>query len=98
MKKLRCSEDLRIADCDLEVEGDTPGEIVSEVVEHLREEHGMDMPDALAITKGQVNETELDDKTWTVVKRIREALDISDVGVEDEESAGEERPALAPKK
>jgi predicted small metal-binding protein len=98
MKKLRCSEDLRIADCHLEVEGDTPEEIVSEVVEHLREEHGMDLPDADAITKGQVDKTEVDEKIWTVVKRMQDALEISDVGAEDEELAGEERPSLAPKK
>lgn len=98
MKKLRCSEDLRIADCDLVVEGETPGEIVEQIVPHLRKEHDMDMPDVEAILDEDVDREDLDDKTWTVVKRMREALETNEFGAEDEEPPGEERPSMAPKK
>mgnify|MGYP001045531529 CR=1 FL=1 len=98
MKKLRCSEDLGIADCDLVVEGETPGEIVEQIVPHLRKEHDIDMPNVDAIMDEDVDREDLDDKTWTVVKRMREALETDDFDAEDEELPGEEHPSMAPKK
>jgi predicted small metal-binding protein len=75
MREIRCGEDLGIADCDFVARGEAPGEIMHEMVEHLREEHDMDLPDAEAILQGDVDETDVDDKIWMVVRRLREDLE-----------------------
>jgi predicted small metal-binding protein len=99
MMKVRGNEDLRVADCEFVVHGEVPGEIVAEVVEHLREAHDIEMPDAEAILEGKVDEAmDLDEETRKIVQRLREALELSDVGVRDETTVGEERPSLAAKK
>lgn len=45
-------EDLGIANDSTVLEAETPGELVEKVVEHLRAEHDIDMPDADAIMGG----------------------------------------------
>jgi predicted small metal-binding protein len=99
MKEVQCSEDLRIEGCDFAARGETPGEAAEEMVEHLRETHDLDMPDAEAIMEGKIDEARMmDEETETVVERLREALGISEVGVRDDETIGEETPAAARKK
>ncbi len=45
-------EDLGIANDSTILEADSPGELVEKVVEHLRAEHDIDMPDADVIMGG----------------------------------------------
>jgi predicted small metal-binding protein len=97
-KEIRCAEDLGIADCDLIVRDDVPGDIVRKVVDHLREEHDMTTPDADAIMEGSVEEEDVDEKVWTVVKRLDEELNLSDLAAQSEELVEGEGPAVAPKK
>ena len=97
-KEIRCEEHLGIVDCDLKVRSDVPGEVVRQVVEHLREEHDMTMPDAKAIMEGSVEEGDVDEKVWTVVKRLDEELNLSELATQSEELPEGEGPAVAPKK
>jgi predicted small metal-binding protein len=76
--KVPCSE-LGIKDCDFVAEGETAGDVVGEVVEHLRAEHDMDMPDADVILAGEVDEGPLkmvSPAVKLVVTRLTEALNI----------------------
>mgnify|MGYP001142071112 CR=1 FL=1 len=78
MKKIKCSE-LGVRDCDFIAKGESPGEVVKEVVEHLRAEHDIDMPDADAILAGEVGEefTEVvDEEVALIVERLTTALNI----------------------
>jgi len=72
--QVTCDEDLRIAGCDLVVEGEAPGDVAERVVRHLREEHDIDMPDAESIVAGDFDEEVLDKEVRTVTRRLREAL------------------------
>jgi predicted small metal-binding protein len=77
--KIRCSE-LGVKDCDYVVSGGTAGDMVGEVVDHLRSEHGIDMPDADVILKGEVTEDPLDvvdPAVALIVERLTEALNLS---------------------
>jgi predicted small metal-binding protein len=78
MKKIKCSE-LGIRDCDFVAKGESPGEIVKEVVEHLRAEHDIDMPDTDTILAGEVGEefTEvIGEEVTLIVERLTTALNI----------------------
>jgi len=98
MKKVRCGEDLGVVDCDLVVEGDDPGEVASVYVDHLREKHDIDMPDAEAITSQEMDVEDVDGEVRTVVRRLREALGISTEGPEDEGVLADDELAVAKKK
>ena len=77
-KRIECSE-LGIEDCDFAASGETAGDVVREVVAHLRAEHSMDMPDADVILDGEVKEDPLelvDPAVELVVARLTEALNI----------------------
>lgn len=89
--KIKCSE-LGIEGCDFLAEGEATGDVVKEVVEHLRAEHDIDMPDADGILAGGGVEEPLemvDPAAQVVVERLTEALDI--VPVEEPELA---RPSI----
>ncbi len=77
--ELKCS-DLGVADCDFVAKGDTPGDIVEQMVKHLREEHHIDMPEPDKILENQWAESPVfkEDKEdiEVIVKRMRQALDI----------------------
>jgi predicted small metal-binding protein len=77
-KRISCSE-LGISDCDYTASGEAAGDLVKEVVEHLRKEHDLDMPDADVIMAGEVKEDPLDlvdPAVVLVVERLIEALNI----------------------
>jgi predicted small metal-binding protein len=85
-KRIQCIE-LGIKDCDFVASGETAGDVVREVVEHLRAEHDLDMPDADLIMAGEVKEDPfgiVDPGVTLVVERLTKALDI--VPVERPES------------
>jgi predicted small metal-binding protein len=77
-KRIECIE-LGIKDCDFVASGETAGDVVREVVEHLRAEHDIDMPDADVILAGEVKEDPLelvDPAVKLVVERLTKALNI----------------------
>lgn len=83
-KKIKCSE-LGFQNCDFVAEGETAGEVVREIVEHLRSEHDIDMPDPEVILKGKMTEgpfEQADKVTKLVITRLSEKLNI-DVSPED---------------
>ena len=45
MVEVSCNE-LGVIDCDYVARGMTPGEVLEKMVDHLRSEHDLDMPDA----------------------------------------------------
>lgn len=92
MKEVQCAEDLGIADCDMVARGEAPGEIAGQIVEHLRQAHDMNMPDVSAIMSGGIEEADVDEEVWSVVTRLREALDVDDVDALTEKPPGEEGP------
>jgi predicted small metal-binding protein len=78
MKKIECSE-LGIQDCDFTASGETAGDVVEQVVQHLRDEHDIDMPDADVILEGKVKEDPLasvEPDVALVIQRLTEALNI----------------------
>jgi len=78
--ELTCME-LGVKGCDLTASGETPGEVVTQIVEHLESEHGIDMPDVDSILEGITTPEEFveggfDQDAIMVVKRLREELGI----------------------
>lgn len=75
-------DDLGVKGCDLVAEGETPADVVEQVVEHLRSEHDIDMPDAEGILNKSILEpthipgAEPDKDVQLVVRRLREKLGI----------------------
>jgi predicted small metal-binding protein len=72
-------QELGVVDCDVVFEGKTAGDVVEQAVEHLRSEHGIDMPDPDEILKGTIGTMpgdETSDEAMLVVQRLREYLDI----------------------
>jgi predicted small metal-binding protein len=77
-KKIKCSE-LGFQNCDFVAEGETAGDVVREIVEHLRSEHDIDLPDAEVILKGKMTESlfeQADKATQLVITRLTEKLNI----------------------
>jgi predicted small metal-binding protein len=73
--------ELGVKDCDLTASGETPGEVVTQIVGHLEDEHGIEMPDVDSILKGITTTKEFveggfDQEAIMVVKRLREKLGI----------------------
>ena len=71
--------ELGVADCDFEASGETAGDVVREMVDHLRSEHDIDMPDADVILAGKVSEEPLavdEPGPALVVERLISKLDI----------------------
>jgi predicted small metal-binding protein len=91
--KIECSS-LGIKDCEFTATGETPGEVVEEMIEHLRSKHDLDMPDADTILNGELNSSSIGDANSAVsviVKRLREALNITE-STESTESIEIESP------
>ena len=68
--QINCS-DLGVADCTYTAYGETPGEAVEKIVQHLRREHNINMPDADQILEspgeGRANLDAVVDRDGTVV-------------------------------
>lgn len=85
MKELS-GEDLGVAGCDFVARGEAAGEVVELMVEHLQDEHGIDMPEPTVILDTYADEASLfaklaevfggdtDKQTELLVQRIREEL------------------------
>ena len=91
--KVNCRK-LGVEDCDWVARGETPADVVEEVVGHLRSEHGLDMPDTEKILGADFSadplETDLEPGIMTLVTRLREELNIV-----PPETAPEAGPAVA---
>jgi predicted small metal-binding protein len=79
-KEIHCSE-LGVHECDFVAQGETPAEVVEQVVEHLRSEYGIDLPDAEEILEGRtptdrLMEGRIDKDAALLVTRLREQLGI----------------------
>lgn len=79
MKELRCSE-LTVADCDYVARGETTGDVLEDIIEHLDEEHDVELPDAEDIIDDAVDEDELDGEARVIVNRIQERMAIAEAG------------------
>jgi hypothetical protein len=75
-------EDINVSGCTYTAEGETAGEVLRATVEHLKQEHDMDLPDAGLILRNEVEENGLDHGTRLVLKRIRERLQLTDKGAD----------------
>jgi predicted small metal-binding protein len=70
---------LGIKDCGFVAKGESAGDVVEQIVEHLRAEHDLDMPDADVILGGELSRDPLeivDPAVALIVERLTEALDI----------------------
>jgi predicted small metal-binding protein len=54
MFKVSC-EDLGVIDCNYVARGEIPGDVFTEMVDHLKTTHDMDMPEAEEILKNHEN-------------------------------------------
>ncbi|MGC9335232.1 MAG: DUF1059 domain-containing protein [Anaerolineae bacterium] len=91
--ELHC-KDLGVANCNWTAEGETPADVVEQVVEHLEKEHGIDMPEPETILEGKLTDQPLqpdvDESVRIVVNRMQEALGIVplDVSTDVTEAVG----------
>lgn len=71
--------DLGVKNCDFVAAGETPQDVVEQMVTHLREEHDIRMPDEDVILTGGEGEWEAQEEdagAAVIVKRLREALEL----------------------
>lgn len=78
--KISCGE-LGVYECDFTAQGESPAQVVEQIADHLRSEHGVHLPEVDDILKGRnltdlVVEGELDEDANLVVRRLREKLNI----------------------
>jgi len=87
--ELNC-RDLGIHNCDWVARGETPGDVVEQVVDHVRKKHDIDLPDADTIMEGDFFEETIggapdpfggtpDAGAATIVRRLREALNLEEL-------------------
>jgi predicted small metal-binding protein len=77
-REIKCSE-LGIEGCDFTASGEAAGDAVVEMVEHLRAEHDLDMPDAEDILAGDAGKdpfTLPSPAAQLATERLRESLNI----------------------
>lgn len=78
--EISCSE-LGVHDCDWVATGETAGDVVEQVVRHLRKDQKINMPDAETILEGDFFEDPIGDATdpaaSMIVRRLREALNLT---------------------
>jgi len=80
MAKKLDGKQLGVEGCDLVAEG-TAGEVVRQFVDHLRDKHGIDMPDADRILQDEVSEEDVAEGrisrgAWIVTERLQDKLEI----------------------
>lgn len=77
-KEIACNK-LGVENCDYVAEGETAGDVVTDMVKHLRARHGIEMPDGEVIVSGEMRESildEVDPEVKLIVKRLQEQLDV----------------------
>ncbi len=91
-KEISCNK-LGVENCDYVAEGETAGDVVTDMVKHLRARHGIDMPDEEVIISGKTRESileQVDPQVKLIVKRLQEQLDM--IRGQDFESSDETVP------
>lgn len=89
MKEVSCA-DLGVADCDYVARGEAAEDVVDEMLEHLEEEHDMDVPssdvvldtypddDTFIQELAEVFSGEPDQETQIVLERLRDELNLQE--------------------
>lgn len=77
IRELRCSE-LGVADCDYVARGETTGDVLEEMIDHLQDEHDVELPDAEEMIEDRVDEDELDSEARIILDRLQERLAIAE--------------------
>lgn len=86
MVELSC-EEIGIADCDYVARGETAGDVVDDMIEHLEDHHDIELPDPDAIMSFASGDEESDaldldivltEEARIVTQRIREELQLGD--------------------
>ena len=81
--RLSCS-DLGIHNCDWVVAGETAGDVIEQVVDRLRKEHDVRLPDAQTILAGDLDRDPIGDDVDlaadVIVERLREKLNLQGTG------------------
>ena len=75
--QISCS-DLGIQGCNFSATGETPGQVIREVVEHVQAEHNINLPDTNTILDGKIQVDYFggnDPGAEIIVKRLIEKLD-----------------------
>ena len=78
--KVTCSA-LAVKGCDEVFEGQSAEAVIRKVSDHLRSEHGVDLPDVDIILEGlkpgdAVARQPLDEAAMLIIRRLREELDL----------------------
>ncbi|MFN2201760.1 MAG: DUF1059 domain-containing protein [Caldilineaceae bacterium] len=71
--------ELGVQDCDYTASGDEVDDVLHQIVDHLRMEHGIDMPDVDVILEAKATDDPLgepDADVSLIVRRLVEALNI----------------------
>lgn len=81
--QVSCNEDLGIEGCDFVASGESPADVLEELLPHLRSAHNLSMPDADTILDGYVREDpfvngEAAGPVETVVRRLQRALELDE--------------------
>jgi len=89
--EISCS-DLGIHDCDWVAAGETAGDVVEQVVQHVRKQHKINVPDAETFMEGDFFEDPIggtpDPGSATIVRRLREELNLQETGTGTTPKAG----------
>ncbi len=76
-QQIRCGEDLGITGCTFVARGEAPGPIVERVVDHLRDQHAIQLPSAETIMTGNEPDSRLGEDARLIVERLRAKLGLS---------------------
>ena len=76
-QRIRCNEDLGITGCTFVMEGEAPGPIVERVVDHLRDQHAIQLPSAETIMTGSERASAVGEDARLIVERLRAKLGLS---------------------
>jgi len=75
--------DINVSGCSFTAEADTAGEVLRRMVEHLRSEHDIQLPDPETILGWDEDETQLDRGARLALRRMRERLGLTKKGLDE---------------
>lgn len=90
--EIKCTQ-LGVADCGYVARGETTGDALEDMIEHLDEEHDVELPEPDAIIENRVDEDLLDGEARVIVGRLQDQLNVADSeeGVPDVTEAPDQR-------
>lgn len=92
-KKISCKE-LKVEGCHHTAQAASSGAALEEMVEHLRKEHDIDLPEAEEILEGDFDPQAWDESTNLLITRMREELNLPPLDPAPE-TAEEAEPATS---